>query len=213
MRTDRYYEHSVECEALCLPMSQRWTTQTTRSWSTHPKSSPMLPSHQRYRPHESALRLLQPLAQDAVLSTCRDSPNTWRRDNQGNRNSTGSTEVLDLEPLFKSWREVWSIIPSHGGQTYVFDLSLTESNDNDGEFYWSHTVPKEGGMAVMVGKVHNLIVLLATVMNVRSKRMVHFELAGTGLLRAVMEGRSSRGSKVVSGLEDVLEKLSSGRGT
>lgn len=157
------------------------------------------------------LRLFQPLGHDKLLTACRESPKTWHRDSQGNRIASGSTVMLTIEPVCKLWREARSAFPSHAGHTFVYDISLPERSESVTRIYWSYEVPAEGGLAVTWERVYHLVVLLATEMDVRSKKTVRFELGGTESLQTVMASRSARGVKAVSYLGEILGKLSASR--
>lgn len=149
------------------------------------------------------ISLLQPLSKPEVLAVCRDPSTRFVRDAEGKRLGPDNLEILNLDALSSAWRSSWKTLPVDLIKSVTFDITLPEmegKKKGDSTLYLTH----DGEIEIAINQMHplRLVILLATVMRVRSRREdgVQFDLVsdteGMGNLQRAREfcRRLSKGS-------------------
>lgn len=159
-----------------------------------------------HRNDEICLRLFMPLLSTSMLASCRQHSKTRlgapKPDGQLGRETQ---EILDLEPLFKSWRFACSNFPidSEHPLRFVFDINLPSGEDDALRISWGRS--EGSGLCIIEEQVLRFVQGIATVMHMKSKGTVSVAVSGVEEYRRLMPETRR---KYFGGLEDVLEKLS-----
>lgn len=157
---------------------------------------------------EFRLQLMMPLASKEVIEDCR--ARAVQRPNYSSTNGTVETqEVLDLEPLFKTWRAAcssWSFDGIQQQHRFIFDITLPGTSSEEGQIAWGHSQSNGSHFVVVEEQVSRFVQGLATVMSMRSTGKAVFEVSGVEEYRRV--STSQRSSEYFRGLQMVLQDLS-----
>lgn len=117
------------------------------------------------------LALLQPLAQDDVLASCRNPASRVLRNSNGIICGKSNNEFLNIKPLSTAWRQAAKAEAPIA--RVIFDLTLPNLGDKKttefSKIYWDTAVPNGGGVCVITQDAINLAITLATAMTMRMR--------------------------------------------
>lgn len=159
------------------------------------------------------LQLLLPLTTSDEVERCLNDAESFSCHAYDLRTTRrDAIKVLSLTPMFKTWRLVWSEFPPEAVQNFIFNINLPASSIvttwADSKIYWRRSVPNTGGLAILEGRVYQAVLILATVMRIRSKGKANFSLAGAEEYVAMQSQNDRREEIVFSSLKSTLQQLS-----
>lgn len=166
---------SIKC-IWCLRLIRHQTMDTEQAHLVRSPSELATLATSQHIPSHIRLALLQPLGDPDVLASCRDPDSRYSRDPAGNRCGLTDYEYLDIRKLSKAWREVWSTFPPSIDRV-TFELSLPSPSEGSERLCWDTAITSGGGVGVIQGHVQRLVLTLSTVMAIRSRKSVRFDVA------------------------------------
>ncbi|CAD0105761.1 unnamed protein product [Aureobasidium uvarum] len=159
------------------------------------------------------LQLLAPLSTESMLSRCLNDEESVRSHSYGPTTvKKDAIQVLSLRPLFVAWRKAWVTFPSDAAQHFVFRIelptSIVQDACTDSRIYWRNNVPESGGLVVFGDTLGQFVVVLASLMRRKSKRLPRFSLIWADENVALRPQDIPKYKAASEGLNDVLKRLS-----